>query len=56
LASGLAWNKIGAFGNHLRHGYDRLQPDTVWRAIADDLPPLKAACVAAMAKLPDPDQ
>lgn len=55
LAPGVPWKDIRAFGNHLRHGYDRLQPISVWRTIVDDLPPLKAACLAAMAKLPDPD-
>jgi uncharacterized protein with HEPN domain len=55
LAPGIPWKDIRAFGNHLRHGYDRLDELAVWHAIVDDLPPLKAACLAAIAKLPDPD-
>ena len=52
LAPDVPWKNIRAFGNHLRHGYDRLQPLSMWRTITDDLPPLKAACVSALKKLP----
>lgn len=55
LAPGIPWKDVRAFGNHLRHGYDRLDDLAVWNTIEDDLPPLKAACLAALAKLPDPD-
>ncbi len=54
-APGVPWKDIRAFGNHLRHGYDRLDELALSNAIVNDLPPLKAACLAALAKLPDPD-
>ena len=55
LAPSIPWKNIRAFGNHLRHAYDRLQPATMWRTIADDLPPLKAACRAALETLENRD-
>lgn len=55
LAPGIPWNDIRAFGNHLRHAYDRLDEQAIWHAIVDDLPPLKAACLAAMKTLPEPE-
>ncbi|MFP3943506.1 MAG: DUF86 domain-containing protein [Alphaproteobacteria bacterium] len=45
------WAQIRGFGNHLRHGYDNLDPEVVWATIVDDLPPLKVACLNALAKL-----
>ena len=51
LAPGMPWNDIRAFGNHLRHGYDRLQPTSMWKTITEDLPPLKRVCLAALTKL-----
>jgi uncharacterized protein with HEPN domain len=55
LAPGIPWRNVRAFGNHLRHGYDSLQPLSVSRIIFDDLPPLKAACLKALLRLPEPD-
>ena len=51
LAPGVPWNDIRAFGNHLRHGYDRLQPTSMWKTITEDLPPQKRVCLAALANL-----
>ena len=45
------WPDIRNFGNTLRHGYDLIDGHRVWRTIADDLPPLKAACTNALARL-----
>jgi uncharacterized protein with HEPN domain len=55
LAPGIPWPNVRAFGNRLRHGYDSLQPETTRRIIFDQLPPLKAACLTALPKLPDPE-
>jgi uncharacterized protein with HEPN domain len=37
------WRDIRGIGNHLRHAYERIDLDTLWAAVTDDLPPLKAA-------------
>ena len=42
------WHKIRATGNWLRHAYERINLETVWRTIKDDLPPLKAAVLRAL--------
>lgn len=38
----IAWPKMIDFGNRLRHAYHRVDPDTVWAVVQNDLPPLKA--------------
>jgi uncharacterized protein with HEPN domain len=43
------WHKIRATGNWLRHAYERIDLETVWGTITDDLPPLKAAVLRALA-------
>jgi uncharacterized protein with HEPN domain len=35
-------------GNWLRHQYDRVDVETIWNTIQDDLPPLKAAAEKAL--------
>jgi uncharacterized protein with HEPN domain len=45
------WPKIRATGNFLRHAYERVDLETVWRTVTDDLPPLKAAVLRALAIL-----
>ncbi len=34
---------IRGIGNQLRHAYERIDLNTIWNAVTDDLPPLKAA-------------
>ncbi len=36
-------------GNILRHDYDRLEDETIWNTVQDDLPPLKQAVTKALA-------
>jgi uncharacterized protein with HEPN domain len=43
LCPGVPWRDIRGVGNWLRHQYDRVEVETVWNTIQDDLPPLKAA-------------
>jgi uncharacterized protein with HEPN domain len=43
LCPGVPWRDIRGIGNWLRHQYDRVEVETVWNSIHDDLPPLKAA-------------
>lgn len=45
---GLPWRDIRGIGNQLRHGYDRIDLEQVWRTLASDLPPLKAAAQKAL--------
>ncbi|WP_103932618.1 HepT-like ribonuclease domain-containing protein [Bryocella elongata] len=35
-------------GNILRHAYDRIEEETIWNTIQDDLPPLKQAVALAL--------
>jgi uncharacterized protein with HEPN domain len=39
---GIPWGKIVGMRNRLVHGYDDINPDTVWRVLTQDLPPLIA--------------
>jgi uncharacterized protein with HEPN domain len=43
LCPGLPWNNIRGIGNWLRHQYDRVDVDTVWNTVTEDLPSLRAA-------------
>jgi uncharacterized protein with HEPN domain len=36
------WRDIRGIGNQLRHAYERIDLETIWAAVTDDLPPLKA--------------
>jgi uncharacterized protein with HEPN domain len=44
----MPWEDIRGIGNQLRHGYDRLDADTLWSTIERDLQPLHAACLQAI--------
>ncbi len=48
LVPGVPWPDIRGIGNWLRHEYDRVNVETVWNTIHDDLPPLKAAVEKAL--------
>jgi uncharacterized protein with HEPN domain len=37
------WSAIRAVGNVLRHEYDRVDPEIIWRIVNNDLDPLKRA-------------
>jgi uncharacterized protein with HEPN domain len=50
LCPGVPWRNIRGIGNFLRHEYDRVDLDTVWHTATDNLPPLKAAVMAALQK------
>lgn len=52
LVPGQPWRGICSVGNVLRHEYDGVDPDTVWRIIASgDLAALKEAVSTAVAGL-----
>ena len=45
---GLPWCDIRGIGNQLRHSYERIDLETIWKTVIDDLPPLKAAVLRAL--------
>jgi uncharacterized protein with HEPN domain len=48
------WSDIRAIGNILRHEYDLVIVDAIWRVVTEDLPRLEADLKEALSKLPDP--
>jgi uncharacterized protein with HEPN domain len=42
------WRDIRGIGNQLRHAYERIDLNTIWSAVTDDLVPLKAAIIRSM--------
>jgi uncharacterized protein with HEPN domain len=48
--SGLSWRNIRGIGNWLRYQYDRIELETIWKTVTDDLPPLKTAIQRALAQ------
>jgi uncharacterized protein with HEPN domain len=51
LCPGQPWRKIRGLGNWLRHQYDRIDLETIWRTVGDDLPPLQLAVESAIARV-----
>jgi uncharacterized protein with HEPN domain len=43
------WEDIAGIGNILRHEYQRVDAAIIWRAVKNDLPPLKEALLAMKA-------
>ena len=37
------WRDIRGIGNQLRHAYERIDLNTIWNTVSDDLPALKVA-------------
>ena len=48
VCPGVPWRDIRGIGNWLRHQYDRVDLETIWNTIHDDLPPLKVAVEKAL--------
>jgi uncharacterized protein with HEPN domain len=40
----IPWSKVARIGNVLRHEYERVAHDVLWRVVHDDLLPLETAC------------
>jgi uncharacterized protein with HEPN domain len=40
----IPWPKVAGIGNVLRHDYQRIAPDVLWKLVRDDLPGLEQAC------------
>jgi uncharacterized protein with HEPN domain len=49
LCPGLPWHNIRGIGNWLRHQYERVDVQTLWDTVSDDLPPLARAVSTAIA-------
>jgi uncharacterized protein with HEPN domain len=47
--SQIPWQQIAAIGNRLRHEYQRVAPDILWRIARDELGFLELACRAELA-------
>jgi uncharacterized protein with HEPN domain len=45
----IPWPKVAAIGNVLRHEYERIAPDILWRLAQDELLPLEQLCRAELA-------
>jgi uncharacterized protein with HEPN domain len=45
------WQDIAGIGNILRHEYQRVDSQIIWKAAKDDLPPLKEALLMMKASL-----
>ena len=51
LCPGPPWRDIRGIGNWLRHQYDRIDLETVWRTSTGDLPLLKTKVSLALQRL-----
>jgi uncharacterized protein with HEPN domain len=40
----IPWPKVAGIGNVLRHEYERIAPDILWKLVQEDLTPLYDAC------------
>lgn len=46
---GIPWRKVAGIGNVIRHNYERVAPDALWKLVRDDLPTLENVCRAELA-------
>lgn len=51
----IPWKKVAGIGNILRHDYESVIPDALWKFTHDDLAPLETACRAELEKYQKPD-
>jgi uncharacterized protein with HEPN domain len=47
----IPWRRVMAIGNVLRHEYQGLSDRVIWGVVVDELPKLKAAIAAIVAKI-----
>jgi uncharacterized protein with HEPN domain len=50
----IPWRKVAGIGNILRHEYQQVAYDILWRVVVDDLPVLEAACRKEVAAIGRP--
>ncbi|HEY1981818.1 MAG TPA: HepT-like ribonuclease domain-containing protein [Xanthobacteraceae bacterium] len=51
MIPGQPWAAIRAVGNVLRHDYDRVDANVIWRIVSEDLNPLKMAVESSVNEL-----
>jgi uncharacterized protein with HEPN domain len=47
----IPWPKVAGIGNVLRHDYEHVAHDVLWRVVHDDLPPLEKVCREELARV-----
>jgi uncharacterized protein with HEPN domain len=47
----IPWPKVAGIGNILRHEYERIAPDILWKLVQDDLPSLERVCREELARV-----
>ncbi|MGD0913693.1 MAG: HepT-like ribonuclease domain-containing protein [Terracidiphilus sp.] len=55
LSPAVPWREIRGIRNWLRHQYDRVDLETIWNTIQDDLPSLKRAVSLTLESLKGPE-
>jgi uncharacterized protein with HEPN domain len=50
------WKDIAGIGNVLRREYQRVDGQIIWKAVKDDLPPLKEALLEMKASLEESEK
>jgi uncharacterized protein with HEPN domain len=48
----IPWPKVAGIGNVLRHDYEHIAYDVLWRVVHDDLPTLERVCREELAAEP----
>jgi uncharacterized protein with HEPN domain len=46
--SDIPWRKVAGIGNVIRHNYERIAPDVLWKLAIEDLPVLERVCRAEL--------
>ena len=46
----IPWTKVAGIGNVLRHDYERIAPDVMWKLVQIDLPVPEKACREELAR------
>jgi uncharacterized protein with HEPN domain len=52
----IPWRKVAGIGNVLRHAYEHVAADILWKLAQDDLTPLEAVCRLELARARAEDQ
>ena len=52
MCPGPPWRNIRGIGNWLRHQYDHVDLDSIWRTVTDDLPKLEKAVLSTLQRPP----
>jgi uncharacterized protein with HEPN domain len=48
LCPGVPWHKIRGIGNWIRHAYERIDLESLWDTVTDDLPVLRESVLLAL--------